>query len=353
MSELIKAAVINRQQVDAMEAASAKLAEKLASNEALTVEIDTAIKINQDDKKSTFGLHLTLAEMFSVDELRNLPEVGSMAGQTDNFDLYRYVDLNGAKRNGSFWRKMAQDHPSGAKYMNTIAAIGDATKITNAYTAMSEGQRKQNKKDAQKAFDAFLTKMKDAFATFGAMDKANELPGVVVTYSMEPELDDKGNIVYEDDKRTVMSMVYTDSTQPIRVGHKVRADVCQYYTIPNFLRLDPAKATLNGGTYEAFITSNNRDVDGPAGDGIAVETFIQFESATAAVTNWLEKVKANPAHIKMLLTQYRTAGSDDRIMTVFNLAEQLTIVTELPEFKARYEKLVIDGYDGPAKKIAA
>src|SRR6267154_292875 len=102
MSELIKAAVINRQQVDAMEAASAKLAEKLASNEALTVEIDTAIKINQDDKKSTFGLHLTLAEMFSVDELRNLPEVGSMAGQTDNFDLYRYVDLNGAKRNGSF-----------------------------------------------------------------------------------------------------------------------------------------------------------------------------------------------------------------------------------------------------------
>lgn len=352
MSELIKASVISRQQVDAMEAASAKLAEKLASNEALTTEIETAIKINQDDKKSTFGLHLTLMEMFTVEELRELPEVGSMAGQTDNFDLYRYVDLNGAKRNGSFWRKMAQDHPSGAKYMSTIAAIGDATKVNNAYTVMNDGQRKLHKKDATKAFDAFLTKMKDAFATFGAIDKANELPGVVVSYAETPELDDKGNIVYTDDKRTEISMIYADTTQPIRVGHKVRADVCQYYTIPNFLRLDPAKATLNGGTYEAFITSNNRDVEGPAGDGIAVDTFIQFESATAAATNWLEKVKANPAHIKMLLAQYRTTGSDDRLMTLFNLAEQLTIVTELPEFKSRYEKLVIDGYSGPVKAAA-
>lgn len=314
---------------------------KLAGNAELTTEIEAAIKATDDSKKSTFGIHLTLMDMFTADELKELPEPGSMSGQTDNFDRYKYTDTNGAKRNGSFWRSMAQSHPVGSRYMAIIAATVDASKVANAYTSMSEGQRKQHKKDAEGSFNTFLVKMKDAFSAFAAIDRANELPGVVVSYAMDVELDDKGHIVKDDKGEAVM--VYADTTQPIRVGHKMKPDVCRYYTIPNFLRLDPAKATLNGGTYEAFITSNNRDVDGPSGDGIEIKTFIQFESAMAGMTNWLEQVKADAKMVKYLIGQFKGAGSDARILTAFDLVEMLSIVTELPEIKTRYEQLVIDG----------
>lgn len=337
----IQPTVISVQAANAVVTRAETFAGKLALNADLTTEIEAAIKASDDNKKSTFGIHLTLSEMFSAAELAELPEPGSMSGQTDNFDRYKYTDTNGAKRNGSFWRNMAQAHPVGAHYMNVITATVDASKVANAYTSMSEGQRKQHKKDAEGSFNAFLVKMKDAFSAFGAIIRANELPGVVVSYAEDVQLDDKGHIVKDDKGEPVM--IYADTTQPIRVGHKMKPDVCRYYTIPNFLRLDPAKASLNGGTYEAFITSNNRDVEGPQGDGIEIKTFIQFESAMAGMTNWLEQVKADPKMVKYLIAQFKGAGSDTRILTAFDLIEMFSIVTELPDIKARYEQLVIDG----------
>lgn len=352
----IKPTVINRQQVDAIEARAQVLADKLATNSDLTAEIELAVKINDDNKKSTFGLHLTLTDMFTAEELAALPEVGSMAGQTDNFDQYRYTDTNGAKRNGSFWRKMAQDHPVGAAYMRQIEAIVDASKVNNAFTGMNDGQRKREKKELEGKFNTFLTKMKDAFSLFSAIKVANELPGVVVDYAMEPELDDKGHIVFTDEKKTDPSMIYSNTTQPIRVGHKFKPDVCKYYTVPNFLRLNVEKCSLNGGTYEAFITSNARDVEPPTGDGIEVKTFIQFESAMAGMVNWIDQVKADTKMVKYLIAQFKGANSDARILTMFDLIEGLSVVSELPEIKTRYEQLVVDGADrksAAAIKLAA
>src|SRR5437879_2687093 len=194
----IQPTVITRHQADAVEARASTLADKIAANDGMTAEIELAIKASDDNKKSTFGIHLALMDIFSAEELANLPEPGSMSGQTDNFDRYKYTDTNGAKRNGSFWRSMAQAHPVGAKYMGVIAAVVDASKVANAYTSMSEGQRKQHKKDAEGSFNAFLVKMKDAFSAFGAIIKANELPGVIVTYAEDVQLDDHGKIAKDD-----------------------------------------------------------------------------------------------------------------------------------------------------------
>lgn len=355
-----KSGILTSVEVKNVEAQASALAAKLASSADLNNEFANAIQVAEDNKLTTFSIHLTLKDLFSADELAALPLFDSKEwerpeGSNTPFDKFKYKDPGtGAEKTGSFYRLTAAKHPIGVAHFNVLKKMADsrATGVNNEYSAMTDHDLRAAKRTENERYETFFTKFRLALSTFPKMVEGNTLGTVIVDYVKVPKLDENGRIVFKDDGKTPV-MVFTKDSQCIMVQDKFVPTNARRFTIPNFLRLDVETAKLNGGTYEQYITSNKRSGnEGGEGDGIKIEKAETFESMTAAQVHWLMTIKADTSKTGGLIKYYSGAGSDDRLWTLAQLEDLISIVTQVPAIRKRIDQMLIDG--GPVKqKVAA
>ncbi len=344
------ARTLNAMQHKSIEDKAKEFATVLGSNEELNEEFQRAITAKQEDRKSTAYVHFVIKDMFKPEEIAAWPVLDSKewehaVGSNEPFDRFKYKD-DGTEKEGSFFRMTAQYHPIGAALKAQIKMITDAVNgVKNEYTDMNEGLRKARKQEFEDDYTTFYSKFRLAVALFPAMARANaEVDAVTVSYALVPRVGDDGKIVMSDGKP---EMVYADATRIIKVTNKYQPDVCRYFSIPNFLKLNVERALANGGKYDDYVTSNKREKD----EGSATENKVpeihnvgEFESFVYSMCNYFDDLKANPPKLGGVLQAFKGAGSDDKVSALFAMQEYLTLITEVPEIKKRGDQLMIDGF---------
>lgn len=333
-------------QVKNVEEQAQKLADKLASNPDLTAEFENAIEVAEENKRTTFAIHLSLRDMFTAEELEALPVFDSKEWERPKdsnmpFDKFKYKDANGTEKTGSFYRLAASKHPIGVAHLKVLKEITDSTTVKNQYSAMNESDLRALKRTENAKYETYFTKFRLALSTFSAMKAGNELGTVVVEYVTIPKMDD-GKIVYQQDGKTPV-MVFTPDPQCIRVKDKHVPDNSKRFTIPNFLRLDVDVARNNGGTYEAYITSNKRSAQTPEGTAIKIEKIEEFEAISAAVAHFFIRLRADAKALGAVIKHYNAAGSDDRLWTLSLMKDGIELITELPEMRKRLDDMEVSG----------
>lgn len=334
-------------EVKDVEAQAQKLATKLASNTDLTAEFENAIEVAEDNKRTTFAIHLSLKDMFTVEELDTLPVFDSKEwerpkGSNEPFDKFKFKDPStGNEKTGSYYRMVAAKHPIGVAHLNRIKEMNDSKTVKNAFSAMNEFDLNAEKKSENARYETYFTKFRLALSLFAAMKAGNELGTVEVDYVRVP-LMNEGKIVYKEDGKTPQ-LTYTSDPQCIIVRNKHVPSDAKRFTIPNFLRLDVDVARKNGGTYEEYITSNKREPSPPEGVAIKIENVEQFEGITSSLAHFFIQLKANPKVLGAFIKHYNMAGSDDRLWTLSLMKEGIELITELPEMRKRIDDMLVSG----------
>lgn len=347
------------------------LASRLATSERLTGHINQAIKVANENKISVSNIHFDLFGLpeadgfdgiFSSDEATALPEVGSEQGKVgDNtpFDLYDYKDAEGRERKKvSFWRNVAEQHPIGVRILDELEAIRMWDKKPSRYTDMSEGERGKAKNDLKGDFNTFYSKLRLAVQCLHMMiDVGQRLDGIVIVdYALKPKIGDDKRAIKGADGKPVM-VVDRDSPQIIEVTDATNPKVGKYFTMANFVRLNVELTLAGEKNYGAFITSNKRgegeDEPESEDEGIKVTNPKAFEDATIAIEHYINAGKKNTALFRDLVSYYTGSGSMDRIKTLANMVDLLTMLTEHKDVKARIDAITFDGVDTTEEKKAA
>lgn len=359
-STLKPKSVLTSTRAKELERSADALATKLATSEDLTKSFWHAINTEFASKLTTAEVHFSLFDMFDdAQEIADWPLVGSIEGYTDKrpFDLFKYKDSEGKEQPGSYWRMVATHHPVGIELHKMIQKIVDSDKdgVKNEFTKLSPGDRKREKEDWSGKFTTFFGKLKMGVQLYHKMEDARaRLPTITVDYDRNPVVDEKtGKVVIEDGEP--VTEINMKSPRIICVTDKVGKGN-RFFTIPNFLRLDVDRALAAGGKYEDFITSNGREAEDESDEivenPVKIVHPVDFENVTVQTLHYLNAIKNSvPAH-KGLLAFYQAAGSDDRLQTLFNLYEVLSILTENPDLKKRAEALGI-GTQTPEQAAAA
>lgn len=343
------ARTLNAMQHKSIEDKAKQFADVLGANEELNQEFQRAIVAKQEDRKSTAYIHFVIKDMFKPEEIAAWPALDSKewehaANSNEPYDRFKYKD-NGTEKEGSFFRLTAQYHPIGAALKAQIKLIVDAVNgVKNEYTDMNKGLREARKKELNDDYTTFYSKFRLAVALFPAMTRANaEIDAVTVSYALVPRVDDTGKLVYGTDKKP--EMVYADATRIIKVTNKYQPDVCEYFSIPNFLKLNVERALANGGKYEDYTTSNKRETEEPSGDKVpTINNVNEFESFVYSMCNYLEMLKSEPAKLGGVVQAFKGAGSDEKVGALFQLMEDMTIITMVSDIKKRGDQLLIDGF---------
>jgi len=340
--------VYNQAQVRALQSSASAIAVKMAAVPGLNDVFEQGIEAKIDAQRSAFGIHLYLLQAFTADEIKAFPVVGSkekdeFGKANNNPDIVEYTDLNGTKKTVSFWKTVAVTHPIGKHHTDAIQAIVDSDKVKNAYTGRPKADNDDAKKMHQTKFTTFFGNLRQAVALFDAMRRGNEVKGVKVELAMVQARGEDGKPKFDGDNPV---MEPTPSVQCIKVSDKADPAAARYFTVTNFLRLDPDKAIAAGEGYVNYITSNKRGTgDAESEDkGVKIEKITEWDDFTIAAVEFLRQIKSRASTVQALLKHYSGAGSDDALLTVFDLAEELTIITEVKALKDRAETLQVNGY---------
>lgn len=338
------------------EKAAAALAEQLGSSEGVTDAFNKAIQAAKENKLSVNEVHFTILELMDCDPetfvceaMDNWPVPGSKkkdVGDNVPFDRYEYKDSNGNTKKDSFYANVARNHPIGAAILQQKMVIdkGYAGELKNKYTGINEGDMRKAKRGVDDDFTTFQGKLRLGVAAYFHIKavRAAFPKSVTVAYAMTGKT--------TDDMKIDMS-----SPNIICVRNKVKTDECRYFTIPNFLRLDIDKAKAEGGAYVDVITANKRGTEGDENPDeakhVSVASNTDFEQATIATLGWINHKFKTTAGQKDLLSFYRGAGSDDRLMTLFALADTITKLTGNKDLSDRNDALVA-GTEAPDRKAA-
>lgn len=338
-----------------LEKQAATLAAKLGEDETLTGAFKNAILHANENKKSVNSIHFSLLNLMEADpdtleceEMDSWPVPGSMkkdVGDNVAFDRYEYKDSNGNTKKDSFYANVARNHPIGQAILQEKMVIekGYSGDLKNKFTGITEGDMKRAKRTVDDNFTVFQGKLRLAVAAYFHIKAMRKAFAKVVTvkYAMTGKS--------EDDMKVDMS-----SPNIICIRNKLKAEECRYFTIPNFLKLDIDKAIAAGGAYVDVITANKRQQDDENPDEdkhISIEKVGDFEDATIAFRAFINSKWKTTAGQKELANHYRGAGSDDRLITLFEMEEVLTKLTGLKDLRDRYEALQ-SSTEAPKKEAA-
>lgn len=351
--------MITLTQARALTTSAGVLASKLATSAQLTGHIKAAIKVANENKISVSNIHFDLfgkpggdpiAGLFSEDEALLLPEVGSEQGKTSDkpYDLFTYKDAEGRERKDvSWWRLVAEQHPIGAGYMDEFEALRVCEQVNNKYTSMSVAERKKIKADLKADFNTFYSKLRLAVMCYHMMiDVSERLDGIVIVdYAMKPKLGDDKRAIKGGDGKVIM-IVDRDSPQVIEVTDATNPKTGKFFTMANFVRLNVELTLAGEKNYGAFITSNKRgdgDEEETEDEGIKVTTPKQFEDATIAIEHYINAGKKDTALFRGLVSYYTASNADDRIKTLANMVDLLAMLTEHKDVKAKLDAITFDG----------
>jgi hypothetical protein len=325
------------------------LAERLAADEAVTKALRFAIIANKDNKTSVNRVHFAIMAMMEANptedgenEMDAWPVPGSKkkdVGDNEPFDKFEYKDQSsstGALKKDSFYAILTRDLPMGAAILKRKEAVDNDANL-------SDGDKDRKKADINDEMTTLQGKVRLAVAAYFHIKAMRKRFGKIVNveYAMrdaDPKTGESPGVDYE-------------TPRCILIENKAKKGVAKYFSIPNFLRLDLDLAAAKGGTYADIVGANKRNNDDEQPDEdkhIKIATNRDFEDATIATLNYLNFKLKDTVNQKDLFAFFRGAGSDARLRTFFDLHEKMTVITEMPEFRKRYEADVVQTDDKAA-----
>jgi hypothetical protein len=140
---------------------------------------------------------------------------------------------------------------------------------------------------------------------------------------------------------------------PLRVSSVDNVDEWSYVSLSAFMRFDTAKASENGGSYQALIDTAKRDSDGAGskqgGDADAKPQLIRTADTFAArMTDIHEALsfafmdKEGKKLHSDIVQSLAGAGSDDLLLSLYDTDQAIRDLLKSDKIKARIEKLVQD-----------
>lgn len=333
-----------------MEKLAKQLATTMGEDEGLNKSINTAIEVSRQNKDSTHNVMLALFDMMEVDRdtleceaMDSWPVPGSKkkdVGDNGAFDLYDYKDpSSGAVKKDSFYANVGRNHPIGEGILSQKKDVDDQLEGGK----ISEGDAQRKKGDIDGDYTTFIGKLRMGVSCYFHMKAMR----TAFPKSIEVEFSKtmaKGKETWD-----------LSSPKLICVSNKVKKGIAKYYTVVNFLRLDIEKALAAGGAYEDVITSNKREKDEEAGidetKHVKITSNKDFEDATIAINAWINHAFKSTKDTKEIRAFYSGAGSDDRLITLFGLEDDLSKLWGMKDLRDRYEALKMDT-ETPDRKAA-
>lgn len=320
----------------------------LAQSSDLTAQFNHAVEVKFEDQLSTAAIHFSLMEHMAEHEEMSFdmwPEVGSIEGHTGNkpFDLFRYKNPEGRETDGSFWRVVAERHPVGKLILDERSMVSQSQQenVKNRYSTMPEHERKRAKADLDGKFTTFYGKLRMAVQLYHQMrDVHVRLPSVTVGYDTNPVIGNDGKAVIGKDGRPETE-INRKSPRLIMVQDATNAARAMLFSIPNFLRLSVDKTLAGDKTYGTFITSNKREKPPETPPEFHVNSPVAFETATSKELHYLEAARKDAKDFRALIAYYSENGADDRVKTLVNLHDALSLILEHKDVKVKVDALTM------------
>jgi hypothetical protein len=323
-------------------------AAKIADDKHFAETINTAIQAGEANKKSPYNFYLDMRRVHGK-ELDTFPIPGTSAELNDpkhphsnNPDRYEVLATDGqTKIKGSFSQDYADSLPIAVSILKVLTEIKEETGNFTP-SKMKAGQLKKEKNKFSARLQTIRSNVKTAINFHHKFEAVNAMQGVEAEITQEEMLDDNEQVVKDAKGQPVMQ--YADAVEPIAVHDTKRKGFSRFFSVKGFLKLDVDAANEAGGGWERLIATLEREPQTPENDNsnqVNVSNMAQYNNAVAALNTFFEGLKATDKGLPRLLKDLRGAGSEPLLEGMFDLYEHLSIVTEAPEFKRRYDEITL------------
>lgn len=334
-------------QMKAIAATMDKLADTLSAK--VTAGMETAVvKIIQGRKDWQGGPFVLLGQAraeYGVDALNSFPTPGVEVGECpDKYKIPYYRDGKLKFKATSFYLEFYKRTPSGKAIERDLGfvAIAKDEKANKAtlpahILSMNEVELETLRLNLNKDRDDAVKAWRNAMALHKQFQAVNALADV----EAEPNCDKDGNVIQD--------------AKPIKVWSLSNAKQWGWYSIGAFLLFDAAKASENGGTFDALKLTVKREQDQDGSAGKEVAPHIATNKTLAAFLLTMNEFIQNK-HIAdkkrelyglFLKDQVNGPGSDDTIEAIHNLYLWSSAIVNIPAVKDRLDN------DDFKKKAAA
>ncbi len=325
-------------QMKAIAATMDKLADSLSA--MVTPEMNAAVAVIVQARKDWQGgpfILLGYGKVTYGDKVLNtFPTPGVEVGECpDKYKVPYYRDGKLKFKATSFYLEFFKRTPAGQVIERDLAFISLAkdekankAAVPAHILAMNPVDLEALRTTLNKDKDSAVKAWRDALALHKQFEAVNGLPHVEAA----PQMDTKGNVCQD--------------AKPIKVWNIDNPDKeWALYSVGAFLLFDAAKASENGGTFEALKLTVKRDTPetGPAGSEIAPhiatnKTLAAFLlTVNEYITNKHVADKKRELYGLFLKDQINGAGSDDTIEAIHNIYLWASEIVNIPVVKARLD----------------
>lgn len=327
-------------QMKAIAAAMDKLADMLSAK--VTGDMETAVaKIIQGKKDWQGGPFVLLGlarATYGVETLDTFPTPGVEVGECpDKYKVPYYRDGKLKFKATSFYAEHYKRTPRGKEIMRDLGfiAIAKDEKANKAtlpahILAMNEVELETLRTNLNDDLDKAVKAWRNAMALHKQFQAVNALDHVEAA----PNMDKDGNVLQD--------------AKPIKVWNIDNPDKeWAWYSIGAFLLFDAAKASENGGTFEALKLTVKREQEevGPGGQEVAPhiatnKTLAAFLLTTHEfIANKHLADKKRELYGLFLKDQINGAGSDQLVQAIRDLEMWAKAILDIPTVQSRLENI--------------
>lgn len=316
-----------------------KLADMLSAG--VTAEMETAVvKIIQGRKDWQGGPFVLLGyarQKYGAETLNSFPTPGVEVGDCpDKYKVSYYRDGKQKFKATSFYLEFYKRTPSGKAIERDLAfvAIAKDEKSNKAslpahILSMNEVELETLRLNLNKDRDDAVKAWRNAMALHKQFQAVNALNDVEAA----PNCDKDGNVIQD--------------AKPIKVWSLSNEKQWGWYSIGAFLLFDAAKASENGGTFDALklTVKREKDEDGPAGNEVAPhiatnKTLAAFLLTTHEfIANKHLADKKRELYSLFLKDQINGAGSDQLVQAIRDLEMWAKAILDIPAVQSRLENI--------------
>lgn len=328
---------------DAAKARAVALASR--ESEGMSSAIETVMKAKEDWQGGPLKVLLAMSATYGED-METFPVPDSEGGNNpDKFSL-ETTDSNGktVQKKTSFYIQFADATKEGRAVLQELEYVSRSMKTDpNVNKSDIPAHILDMSPDKLAARQKFLTdrrgnmrsSYKKAMQLYFQFQSVNELAGISARPLWE---DDEGGEVMRTG-----SPILVITTNASRMTQDWR-----HLSISNFLKLNPKKAEEGGGTFKALLDTLTRaPKEGQGGVAASaqlpvVKTVDTFDNYLSSLAHYVDEVTSDPKQVELsaIYKKLNGAGSDDFLVSIFELYHFLAGIVRKDKLAVRYQSLI-------------
>lgn len=323
------------------EASAIALAHK--SSVATDTALNTLILAKEETQRGPFSIMFAMQKDFTEQDWSSFPVPGTETGNNPDYFKTMVPSTDGKTKTKtvSFWSIVADNRPMSVSLRDELAFI---KRMRNPEAAKDgiPAEIKNGNPTSWKAREKYINGRlgtiragyKKGVALAFQFMAINALSGVEATPVFADGKDD------EIENTTAPIYIF----EPAKAGQPVKK--WQLVSIGTFLKLNAAKASEKGGTYDALFETVARETRTTTSVVPMVKTIDTLEGTLAACAGYLDAAWQDKKQTDagLFVKALSGPGSDPFLMTVMTLRNIFNdVVTRHPKMNQRYQELLATG----------